>query len=266
MQRAFSDQEFEIMIFEMSDDTHPAFDALCAIAEKILRPKVRYWCRSDPVLYGRGMEDDIMQEILIRLIKTIVTHFLKRNGVVNRNPEEFQKWITTVAKNVQIDMAKALRNRDARVRGFVEGEQIAAPSAPDGEEDSRRETLAEAFRIVLDSDAAVYKILTWLAQSIFIIEYNVTKIRSNELIIAAFGERSLFEMRDMVLDAADNVEWISITDAQKARMDQALNMKWAGKAIGEIPYQEFFMKKGGKASISDWVNRMNKMIERQMTQ
>ena len=32
-----------------------------------------------------------------------------------------------------------------------------------------------------------------------------------------------------------------------------------------MKYSEFFMKKGGKATISDWVNRMNNMIKRVMS-
>jgi hypothetical protein len=34
------------------------------------------------------------------------------------------------------------------------------------------------------------------------------------------------------------------------------------RCYGHVKYREFFMKKGGKATISDWVNRMNSMIKR----
>lgn len=40
--RPFTDEEFEIMISEMTDKDHPSFDMLCSIAKKTLRSKVRY--------------------------------------------------------------------------------------------------------------------------------------------------------------------------------------------------------------------------------
>ena len=66
------------MISEMTNKAYPSFDMLCFMAEKTLRSKGRYWCSTDSVLRGRGMEDDIMQDIFIRLIKTTATRFLVR--------------------------------------------------------------------------------------------------------------------------------------------------------------------------------------------
>ena len=266
--RPFTDEEFEIMISEITDKTHPSFNMLCIIAEKTLRSKVRYWCATDSILSRRGMEDDIMQEVFIRLIKTTVTHFLKRedrNGELNDNPDEFKSWIFKVAERIKIDTSNSLRNRDYKMRGFEEGEEEQVPDDSDDDGESyQHDTLAEAFKIVIDSDAKIYKILTWLAQSLFIIEYDVTKIQSNDIIIKAFGEKSLFEMKDILLGYAEKIEWIVITPDQIEKIDRALNAEFKNKLIGEIKYKDFFMKKGGKASISDWVNRMNRLIESRM--
>ena len=264
--RPFTDEEFEIMISELTDETHPSFNMLCSIAEKTLRPKVEYWCLTNSALRGRKMEDDIMQDVFIRLIKTTVTHFLvrkDRNGEVNRNPDEFKSWMFKVAERIKIDTANALRSRDSKVREFEdwEEEQIPDKSYNKDEQLFQQETLAQAFKIVLESDARIYKILTWLAQSLFIIEFDVTKIQSNDAIIMAFGEKTLFEMKDILFGFADKIEWISIAPEQADRIDRALNTEVKNQRIGEMRYQDFFMKKGGKASISDWVNRMNRLIE-----
>ena len=40
--RPFTDEEFEIMIPKMTDETHPSFDMLCTIAEKTLSSKIKY--------------------------------------------------------------------------------------------------------------------------------------------------------------------------------------------------------------------------------
>lgn len=98
----------------------------------------------------------------------------------------------------------------------------------------------------------------------FIIEVDVTKIQSNDAIITAFSEKTLFEMKDILLGFADKIDWIVIAPEQIEKINRALNAEFKNKLIGEIKYKDFFMKKGGKASISDWVNRMNRLIESRM--
>lgn len=51
-------------------------------------------------------------------------------------------------------------------------------------------------------DVQVYKIITWVAQAVIILAADVTKIRSNELLIDAYAEMTLFEMWDAVSKAA----------------------------------------------------------------
>jgi len=265
--RPFTDEEFGIMVSEMTGKAHPSFDMLCTIAKKTLKPKIKYWCSVDPVLRGRGEEDDIMQEVFKRLIKTAMHSFLKRDdndGEINRDPDEFRNWMITVAKRIKIDKANELRKTGYRERGFEDGEaeQIPDSSCGDDRETAYKQAvLAAAFTVVIESDARVYKILTWLAQSLFIMDYSIAKISSNDAIIAAFSEKTLFEMKDTLFELAEKYDWIVITAEQAERIDRALNAEFKDKRIGDFRYESFFMKKGGKASISDWVNRMNRLIE-----
>ena len=131
----------------------------------------------------------------------------------------------------------------------------------------REERLAQAVDIVLSADAGVHKVLTWLAQLIFILQHNITKIESNRLLIASFENKTLYEMYDMILLAARDIPWFAVTDKQNDRIMAALRKKRRGGCTyGETKYREFFMShngvKSGKKSISDWVNRMNTTIQR----
>lgn len=211
-----------------------------------------------------------MQDIFCRLIKTCVTFFLKKDACgefVNRDPDDFKSWMFKVAENIKRDTANSYRRHSFNVRGFEDGEIDQLPDDSWDEEEIlyRRERLSKAFELVLNSDARVYKVLTWLAQSLFIIQYDITKIESNGEIIKVFSEKTLFEMQDIVFQFAHYVPWLTISQAQIDKIDRALNTAFRdNKLVGEIKYKDFFMKKGGKASISDWVNRMNCMIERLM--
>lgn len=268
--RSFSNEEFNMMISELIDEKHSSYDLLCSIADRTLRPTVKHWCAMEPALSGRNFEDDIMQDIFCRLIKTCVTFFLKKDNCgkfVNRDPDDFKSWMFKVAENIKRDTANTLRRRNFNVRGFEDGEVEQLPDCTEDEETIlyRQEKLARAFELVLNSDAKIYKVLTWLAQSLFIIQYDISKIESNHEIIKEFSEKSLFEMRDIIFQVAHYVPWLSISQSQIDKINCALNTVFRdNKPIGEMRYKDFFMKKGGKATISDWVNRMNNMIERLM--
>ena len=67
--------------------------------------------------------------------------------------------------------------------------------------------------------------LTWLAQFIFILEYDISKIKSNELIITAFENKTLYDMYDMILTASNKFPWIVITREQNEKILDALRKK-----------------------------------------
>lgn len=266
----FTKEEFDTMVQELLYQESVSFDMLCSIAEKTLRPSVKYWCRTEDCLRGRGYEDDIMQEIYLRLMKTTVAYFLLREGIdgpYNDDPEGFEDWMFRVADNLKRDFANKVRSRDFKTE-YIDDPSLASVSdSGHTEEDDHTERLMQAFSIVLSADLSVYKILTWLAQFIFILDSNVTKIESNELIISAFENKTLYEMYDMLLSAAKRIPWIVITQQQNEKILAALRKKREdGVSYGETVYKNFFMKHSGevsgKKSISDWMNRMNNMIKR----
>ena len=108
-----------------------------------------------------------------------------------------------------------------------------------------------------------------MAQFIFILEYDISKIKSNELIITAFENKTLYDMYDMILTASNKIPWIVITREQNEKILEALRKRRNGNvSYGETKYKDFFMKHNGevsgKKSISDWMNRMNDMIKRRV--
>ncbi len=260
-----SEQEFHTMVEELLYREKAVFTTLCDIATRELRSSIRRWCALDDTLRGKGHEEDILQEVHLRLIKTTVSHFLLReeDGTVNMDPAGFRAWMFQVAKNITRDFADKLRRVSGNTTGLdgISDREAAAENMSL----ERIQELSRAFDIVLDADVQVYKVLTWLAQGVYILSEGVSKIESNGMIVDAFGEKTLFQMRDMLLEAAGRISWLQIHPAQLEKIDEALNKPYDDHRVyGQVQYQEFFMKKGGKATISDWVNRMNSMIKRVM--
>jgi len=266
----FTQDEFDTMVNELLYKEPISFDALCLIADKTLRPSVINWCKTEDCLRGRGFEDDLMQEIHLRLIKTTVDYFLLRDGIegqYNNNPEGFEDWMFRVAENLKRDFANKVRNRDFKSENIDDLSFLSIPDDGDYEAEERIEKLQQAFSIVISADVGVYKVLTWLAQFIFMLDNNVTKIKSNELILEAFENKTLFEMYDMLLTASKRIPWIVISKSQNEKIIKALRKRKVDDiSFGETKYKEFFMKQNGeisgKKSISDWMNRMNDMIRR----
>lgn len=267
--RRFSDDEFEKMIFEITSQDHPNFSMLCEIASKQVWPYIRRKCSQCEAIRRRNAEDDVMQEVHCRLIKTCVTGFFLRDGrdEINRDPEEFCKWMYTVAKHVFCDYANRISIIDSKTRPIEEGEDIPSPLQPvfEHSQEEAQDTLRNAFAIVIASDNSVYKILTWMAQCVVVLRADTTKLRSNGILISEFSEKTLYEMRDTIIDAAKEIPWLLFTEDQLSQINTALDKRYDdARRFGEVPYKMFFMKKGGKSSISDWVNRMNVIIVRRM--
>jgi len=267
---AFTQDEFDIMVDELLYRKPISFDMLCHIAEKTLKKKISSWCYMDEDLRGRQFEDDIMQEVNIRLMKTTINRFLLINGVggpVNNDAQGFKSWMETVAVNIKKDFVRKVRNVDFNTDNLDNPKLEKNLVYDDSREDEKKERLRKAFSTVLSADVSVYKVFTWIAQCIFVVDYDITKIQSNQKIIEVFEQKTLFEMYDIIKKLAYRIEWMEISTEQNRRIINALNKKWNNDLVyGDVIYKEFFMKvkgqKSGKKSISDWVNRMNDMIRK----
>lgn len=267
----FTVEEFNIMVNELLQNEPVSFDMLCQIAEKTLRPYVENWCKTDECLRGKQYQDDIMQEIFIRLIKTTVPGFLLHKGTdgeYNNDPGGFNAWMITIALNLKRDFAAKVRGRDFKTKS-VDDTVIETIPFPEQENDLQEHIreLKGAFSLVISSGVGIYKVLTWFAQFLFMLEKRVTKIKSNQLIIENFQNRTLYDMYNMLLAASKKIPWIEITQEQNEKLLAELRKKRDdGVLYGEMRYKDFFMKHNGvasgKKSISDWMNRMNDMIRR----
>lgn len=259
--RFFSIEEFDTMFREIVNEEPICYDTLLVISERMLIGSVRKWCNSDSALYGRQYEEDIMQEIQIRLIKNCVTGFFLRNGEPNYDPDGFSNWIFTLAINVKNDFAKKVRRIQFIEMKELDGEEEPCYEDENYSSDETFERLNRAFEIVIESDSKIYKVLTWIAQLIIIVNSNVTKIESNEILIERFDSMTLDAMFLLLVQQATRIPWLKLKRQQlifiKERLDETSD---DGRRIGEKVYSDFYMKKGAKASISDWVNRLNNYV------
>ena len=265
----FTVDEFHTMVEELLYTNPSRFDMLCTIATRALEPMVRSWCRKDSTLRGRGYEADVMQGILLHLMKKVVHGFLLNDRTeqpYNDDPEGFERWMTTVAHNYQRDFANRVRGVDFRTDDGEDALDAVASADDDWvTRNEQQETLRAAFDAVLASDQSVYKVLTWWAQVVFIADEGLEHHEANRKIVDEFEHKTLFEMYCYVLSVSKTIPWMTPSLEQHRRVMAALQKPKDGdQTYGEMTYGEFFMmyrgKPDGNKSVSDWVYRVNSWI------
>lgn len=269
---AITQSEFDTIVKELIETKPARYDALCAAANRLLLKKLERKVASTPALARCCTAEDLLSEVYIRLIKCAIPNFFLRGETLNNDPEGFCRWVYTVAGNLCRDKCRSSAARQTVALDADPDDedapylQIADPDAElPFEPDDSIETLRAAFERVLDMDVQVYKILTWAAQAVIILTADVSKIESNDLLVRAFEKMTLFEMWSAVTAASETIPWLKIGREADLRLRKMLETPFKKDVrYGDMVYADFFMKKGAKASISDWVNRINSGLKEKL--
>ena len=262
-------EEFDLIITELLESNPVKYDALCAAAAKLLTKPLRRKCAEVPALGSVCTYEDLLSETYIRLIKCAIPGFFLRTDIVNRDREGFCRWVYTVAANICRDKIRYAVSHTALPLETDDDEdsiplQIADPSAEKpfaaGEDIAM---LQKAFSVVLGSDAQIYKVITWVAQAVMILSEGVSKIESNDLLIRRYENMTLDRMWEEICRASAALPWLRLDQESNLRVRKMLDAPFKENVrYGDMRYGDFYMKKGAKASISDWVNRINAVIRR----
>lgn len=261
-------QLYKTLVCDILEKDCPEYDNLIIFVHDLLNPLVKKWCYNDSVLRGGLHAEDIMQEIQIRVIKKCENYFFKPvDGKTEKTCDDFKAWCLAVAKNYFITYCVKQKNRkevapDPIIKdpfpheepGFVDLERT----------ESNRSKLQKCFNIVFDLRSKPHIVLTWLSISLFMINCDFNKIESTHLLVEKFGNLTLSEMFNIIIDIIQKNDWLQIEleqiEKQKQKLEAIDNM--TGKKIGDMKYSDFYMDKGPEMSISDWVNRVNAQIKK----
>ena len=228
-------RKFKKMVDEMLNRDDVRFDTLCDIAETVLKPKVKHWCKSYKHFKTNSSVDEIISDIEMSLMKKTLDMFLLKdgpNGKVNYDPEGFKRWIITVARNATLDYFKMTNRVNSSVDIDSINESLVQPEEDDAPE--RIERLRYAFDTALTVDMGIYAVISWIARFVYIAKYNISSINCNNMIISYFENIKLSEMYDIITSEAKYIAWLDISEEQNAKILQALNELWKdGKTCKE---------------------------------
>ena len=268
----FSQEEFDTMVSQVLMQEPMRYDMLCTITERLLQKRLLAWSREEWA-DSSAEGSDLLNDIHLKLMQCVITHFFyhpDRQGVPNLSPEEFEDWVYKVAMNYKIDRVRAYKKQKAHTVTAIDVEEISDDLSELEDTMDRRLRLRKAFAVAMDADVAPYKTLTWMAHALFLLRYDGEETETKQLLVERFQNKTLQEMYDMILQTADRLPWLVITNRQHHKIQEALYQpSGKGTRYGETCYKAFFMlqqgQPSGKKSVSDWMNRMNNLIKRKLS-
>lgn len=256
----FSTAEYQQMLSELSGSPC-SFDTLILLARKTLYGSVCKWCNNHMALRKRGYEEDIMQNINLRLVKYFLKSFRRNPEDVLGNSAEFVNWLFTVAKNEFYTFARK-NGRVIAAEGTADPEnQKTTPSYEMAPSIIENERVLSAFQTVLGASSKPHIILTWLAVMLTINEEGVDRIDATHVIAEELSDKTLDEIYRFVRQELIQKMIISADSPLLVQLSAKLDAKTDGVRIGDRTFRSFFMKKGDTDSISDWINRMNGLLD-----
>ncbi len=276
-----TNEEFQKMADELLNPEKAKFDTLCVIAKKVLEGRVKRLCVNSDLLRGGNHEEDIMNCIYLRLMKTVKTDFLyheKRVGDINFDPEGFRKWLYTVAANEVCNYTRMLNKTRRDPYEVLPYDFYIMAKSGEGEDDTitreiviaddgytdieTKSQLQHVFDKALKISANPYKILTWLMSFVIQLVTKCNKIEANKIIINLYENSTLGLIYDEVIFYTDLLPWLTFSDKQKEFLwDKLRKVCKNGIPYYAAVYSWFYMKKGRTETLSDWINRINAAIK-----
>lgn len=261
----FTTEEYAQMVEEVLGET-PCFTTLLLITYKVFEGKKKAW-GSREIYNDADLQGRIQTAFEAKVLKG--THGILLPGGPGSSqvcePSGYHAWLCKVCdsqKNEVITRWFKSRNAQDSIYG-TDGKPIDIPTRPAGTDISddviTEELLRESFRRVMESKSGSYKILAWLAHRLYHHQKGLDRDKCSNAVAVGFGEYTLNKMWLTIRSVSRRVSWMQITPQQRLHFEELLAQPSdSGVPYGEMKFKDLFMKKGGAASVSDWVNRIDR--------
>ena len=250
------------------------FDLLCTVTEELLKPFV--YSRMNERIQ---MADDVMQNIQLKVIKGIATNYFQKDTgerLPEKNANGLQRWLFTIAKNE----IYTLHNREQRIknkhyapRPTTEEEDLdMLSSIPDtthrsgldrpGRVMEMREGVNRCIASMVTANSKEHIVLATVMVALISLHYNCDRIRAERYFSTRYAQATLDEVFMDFIKLMQRISWITVSTAALMELKTGLDQPRQGQRTGSYTMQDFAMKKGLDASLSDWLNRMDGRIKR----
>ena len=261
-----SKHEFDIIRRDILERQPADFSTFCTAAESLLRPYIRnilYTKKADTALV-----DDIMQEVHIKLLKTVVTHFfLREDG--EKDETTLVKWMYVVAKNTALTvLTQAGKNVHLSLEyENDEGDLVPIPvvsrdsESQPGRMMEMRSEIGQCLSFIINFGSEAHITLSCMMINLLMLQLGSSRIEAKRRFMEVFSEKSLDDIMSTLRTYINRNSWLGITEKQLKSCEERLERAYKGKRSGSYLLKEFAMQKGLENSLSDWLNRMDKRTQ-----
>lgn len=242
------------------------WSAFFTIFDKCVSPMIVSWYIGlDDELRGIAKtEEDYISDVRIKLMGTIESSLLKHEGQdLSARAAQLHEWLKTATKNELRDEYKILV-RDWNLIKKMEETQPVSECAYDYEGmDEHRELLNASFRLVINSRSDIHKILFWLNLSLHTLATINDRSTVKKHITPILSDMPLIKMYETVQAASKKLGWMQLTDEDIEKIESALARPHSdGTPLAHMTLSEFYGNRSATAATSDWVNKIDEMIGR----
>lgn len=266
-----SEQDFAVIREEVFGN--PArFERLIRVSEALLKPFINNNVRnSQAARSDLNFAGDIMNDVHLKLMTKIVTHFFLRDSdEEEKDALGLTRWMFTVARNATLTALKKSGSRIpvSLIQDNDDEEEYELPIADGAAERQpgvlmeQRESVSECFRHVIDTSSAGYIILSTLSIYMITLETGSSRIEAERIFVERFSEKPLDEILAYLSENIRKRPWLDISNTQLNRFKEKLDAPIDGRRSGEYPLKDFAMKKGLDNTLSDWLNRMDARLKK----
>jgi len=261
---AISDEEYQVILQEMTGGEFACYDTLLAAAQRLIEPYCKSRCGATTDAW-----EEIRQEALFRIFRGCENSFFYGNLQEEKGAVALTRWIYRVTANCLKDYwASAKRQSEGRLAllsAILQQNGIPADLDEDGlrlagwrvTEDAPREhglyasatgledgqdavkdRVAAAFETILKTRAELHVVLAWLAVNLLIYIQEVPRHEAVEQV--AGSDCTLTQWMQCILLQTQQIDWLRLEPAAFYPLAQRLEETGpGGKLLGDCRFSDF---------------------------
>jgi len=265
-----SKEDFQAMLDMLKTDRGRDWQPLLHIFEKHEKPII--WNKfmsvnGNPETRDSAVEfEDHCQIILTKICMNVDKSVAKTQEYdLETRIKMYAGWTKEIIENsflIYIDKTKKKIKADSISKGETDDD---IPVYEGNElNDAQLQELINSFRFVMKSRREIYVKLTWISCAVIMIASGDTRKNVTQYMEDVFSTFTLSQMYTVTERASQKIVWLSMEPQDWLRLELELSEHHTnGKPFAQCVYSDFYMNKGGKASISNWISNINKALTKE---
>ena len=263
-------EDFQALLNMLEKGEGRDWQPLFHIFEKHEKPIIRnkyIALRNNPETNDNSVEfEDHCQEILYKICRSADKAVAKTQEYeLETRIMMYAGWTKEVIENYFLTYINKVKKQIKADSISYDDMEIDIP-APEGNEigSAQLQNLINSFRFVMNSRRKIYIKLTWVGCGIIMIALGDARKNVTQYMEVVFSRLTLGEMYSIITNASRKIIWLSMDPQDWCKLElELLEIHDNGMPYAQCIYSDFYMDKGARASISNWITNINSELKKE---